>query len=67
MSQQKKPDEGRRGFLKTLGLAGTAVGAAAIAGTAQAKVTTAESGEKQETSGYRETEHVRSYYETLRN
>lgn len=66
MSQQKKPDTGRRGFLKTLGLAGTAVGAAAIAGTAQAKVTTAESGDKQETTGYQETEHVRSYYETLR-
>lgn len=67
MSQQKKPDTGRRGFLKTLGLAGTAVGAVAVAGTVQAKVTTAESGEKQEGSGYQETEHVRSYYKTLRN
>jgi hypothetical protein len=67
MSQHKTPDTGRRGFLKKLGLAGTAAGAVAVAGTAQAKVTTAESGEKQEGSGYKETEHVRSFYETLRN
>lgn len=67
MSQDKKPDTGRRGFLKKLGLAGTAAGAVALTGTAQAKVTTAESGEKQEGSGYKKTEHVSSYYETLRN
>ncbi|WP_415901208.1 twin-arginine translocation pathway signal [Neptuniibacter sp. QD29_5] len=67
MSQQEKPNTGRRGFLKKLGLAGTAAGAVAVAGTAQAKVTTAESGEKQEGSGYKETEHVRSFYETCRN
>ncbi|WP_415881337.1 hypothetical protein ACMXYV_09365 [Neptuniibacter sp. SY11_33] len=67
MSQQEKPNTGRRGFLKKLGLAGTAAGAVAVAGTAQAKVTTAESGEKQEGSGYKETEHVRNFYETCRN
>lgn len=67
MSQQEKPNTGRRGFLKKLGLAGTAAGAVAVAGTAQAKVTTAESGEKQEGSGYKKTEHVRSFYETCRN
>jgi len=67
MSQQEKPNTGRRGFLKKLGLAGTAAGAVAVAGTAQAKVTTAESGEKQEGTGYQKTEHVRKFYETLRN
>lgn len=67
MSQQEKPDSGRRGFLKKLGMASTAVGAVAVAGNVQAKVTTAESGEKQEGTGYKETQHVRSFYETLRN
>jgi 3-deoxy-D-arabino-heptulosonate 7-phosphate (DAHP) synthase len=67
MSQQEKPDSGRRGFLKKLGMASTAVGAAAVAGTVQAEVKTAESGDKQEGSGYTETKHVRSFYETLRN
>ena len=67
MSQDKTHDKGRRGFLKTLGMAGTAAGAVAVAGTVQAKVTTAESGEKQEGSGYKETEHIRNFYDTLRN
>lgn len=67
MSQDKTHDEGRRGFLKKLGMAGTAAGAVAVAGNVQAKVTTAESGEKREGSGYKETEHVRTFYETLRN
>lgn len=66
MSQQEKPDTGRRGFLKTLGLAGTAVGAVAVAGTVNAEVT-AETEEEIKSSGYQETEHVRSYYDTLRN
>ncbi|MCP4595544.1 twin-arginine translocation signal domain-containing protein, partial [Neptuniibacter sp.] len=35
MSQDKKPDTGRRGFLKKLGMAGTAAGAVAVAGTVQ--------------------------------
>lgn len=67
MSQQEKPDSGRRGFLKTLGLAGTAIGAAAIAGTAQAEVTVEEPEKQKQSSGYQKTEHVRSYYGTLRN
>jgi 3-deoxy-D-arabino-heptulosonate 7-phosphate (DAHP) synthase len=67
MSQQEKPNTGRRSFLKKLGLASTAAGAVAVAGTVKAEVTTAESGEKQEGSGYTETKHVRSFYETLRN
>ncbi|WP_028468913.1 twin-arginine translocation signal domain-containing protein [Neptunomonas japonica] len=66
MSQQEKPDTGRRGFLKTLGLAGTAVGAVAVTGTVNAQVT-AETEEETKSSGYQETEHVRSYYDTLRN
>ena len=66
MSQQEKPDTGRRGFLKTLGLAGTAVGAVAVVGTVKAEAS-AKIEEEKQSSGYQETEHVRSYYETLRN
>ena len=66
MSQQEKPDTGRRGFLKTLGLAGTAVSAIAVTGTVNAQVTT-ETKEETKSSGYQKTEHVRSYYDTLRN
>ncbi|SFG39311.1 MULTISPECIES: twin-arginine translocation signal domain-containing protein [Neptunomonas] len=67
MSQQEKPDTGRRGFLKTLGLAGTAVGAASVVGSVKAQVTAEEPEAKKQSAGYQETEHVRSYYETLRN
>lgn len=68
MSQQEKPDTGRRGFLKTLGLAGTAVGAAAVVGNVKAEASVKkEEEEEKQSSGYQETEHVRSYYDTLRN
>jgi len=66
MSQQDKPDTGRRGFLRTLGLAGTAAAAATVAGTSQAAVKQPEP-EEQTGSGYQKTEHVQTYYKTLRN
>lgn len=56
----------RREFLKTAGLATGAVGAAAVAlSSPQAKAagTTPAKGDK---TGYRETEHVRKYYELAR-
>ncbi|SIS96114.1 twin-arginine translocation signal domain-containing protein [Neptunomonas antarctica] len=67
MSQQEKPNTERRGFLKTLGLAGTALGAAAVVGTVEAQASTPETDEKKQSAGYQETEHVRSFYNTLRN
>lgn len=67
MSQQDKPDTGRRGFLKKLGLASTAAAAATVAGTSQAAVTPAELDKEEEGTGYKKTEHVRSFYDTLRN
>src|SRR5216117_3777912 len=53
----------RRDFLKLVGLGGIA-GAAALAagGTPQA----AEAAAKPEPSGYRETPHVRKYYDTAK-
>jgi len=66
MSQKDTPDTGRRGFLRKLGLAGTAVAAASVASTSQAAVVQDEP-EKKADSGYQKTEHVRTYYETLRN
>jgi len=67
MSRQPKTDAKRREFLKTLGLAGTAASAVALAGNAQAAVTTEESGAKEQTQGYRKTEHISHFYQSLRN
>ena len=53
----------RRGFLKLAGLAPVAGGAALVAGTASdpAEAATPEKGK-----GYRETAHVKAYYESAR-
>ena len=52
----------RRGFLKLAGLGTVAGGAALVAGEA------AEADEAKETTGklYRETEHIRTFYQTAR-
>ena len=54
----------RRDFLKAAGLAGGAVGVAAVALTAKSSQAAAPAGRKE--SGYRETEHIRKYYESAR-
>ncbi|MCI0429730.1 MAG: twin-arginine translocation signal domain-containing protein [Rhodospirillales bacterium] len=53
----------RRGFLKLAGVGALAGGAAALGATkkAEAKAAEAPSGR-----GYRETDHVRTYYRTAR-
>ncbi len=56
----------RRAFMKKAGLGAGAVGAVAIGlpgKTAQAKLAT---GEAPGRDGYRETEHVKRFYETAR-
>ncbi|OAN17867.1 formate dehydrogenase subunit or accessory protein [Photobacterium jeanii] len=65
MSEQNKPNEGRRQLLKNIGLS-VAAGAvvAGTATTANAKVEKPEAKETK-TTGYRETQHIRDYYETL--
>ena len=66
MSKRDKKGIPRREFLKTAGLAAGAAGTAAAALTAGPSKA-AESGGKARTSaGYRETEHVRKYYELAR-
>lgn len=62
MAKTEKKAEGRRDFLKLASL-GTVLGGAALAtsGTAQAAEAIDESG-----SGYRETTHVKTYYESTR-
>ena len=52
----------RRDFLKAAGVAGGAAGLAALA-SKSAKAADPESGKS---SGYRETEHVKKYYESAR-
>jgi hypothetical protein len=52
----------RRGFLKLAGLGTVASGAALVSGSAEAaRAPTPETG-----AGYRETEHVKTYYATAR-
>lgn len=60
MSEKIETD--RRGFLKLAGL-GTAAGGAAIASTV---VPAAAEEAKAKSTGYRETEHVKTFYKTAR-
>ena len=59
-----KTDTSRRDFLKAAGVTGAAAGAAAVtlSGT-KAEAATPDDGQK---AGYRETEHVKTYYELAR-
>ncbi|MEH6651094.1 MAG: twin-arginine translocation signal domain-containing protein [Motiliproteus sp.] len=68
MSQQKSEatDNQRRQFLKTIGVAGGAVAIAAVAGEAVADVAEETSTEVKSSQGYRETDHVRAYYDSAR-
>lgn len=59
-TESKKQRVARRDLLKIAGLGGAA-GAAALAGTTgKAEAATVEN---EKSSGYRETEHVRTYYD----
>ena len=63
MSEKKsKPRETRRDFLKLAGVGTLAAGAAAVAG----KPAQADSAEQAGTDGYRETRHVKTYYDLAR-
>lgn len=53
----------RRDFLKLVGLGSVAGAAALVTGTTPA----AADGAKPNSPGYRETEHIRKYYETARS
>ncbi len=66
MSEQNKPDNGRRQILKGLGM-GVATGAivAGVSTVVKADEQDPLAIKKQQTSGYRETQHVRDYYDTL--
>jgi hypothetical protein len=60
----KKPEvkAGRRDFLKLAGVATVSGGAALAAGGIDAEASVAQ----KETNGYRETDHVRAYYDSAR-
>ena len=53
---------GRRDFLKLAGVAAVTGGTALAAGKSDAQATEV----KSDAGGYRETEHVRTYYESAR-
>jgi len=55
------PNMARRDLLKKAGLAAGTAGVAAVAGTGEA--TAAVDGDATASAGYRETEHVQTYYE----
>ena len=60
----KKKSLPRRDFLKAAGVTGGAAGLAAVA--LASKSATAAVSEGRKSAGYRETEHVKKYYETAR-
>ena len=55
----------RRSFLKGAAVTGTAVGAGALTSQTLAEATV-EGADPVESSGYRETEHIRKYYRLAR-
>jgi nitrous oxide reductase len=55
----------RRSFLKGAAVAGTAVGAGAVTSRTLAEATV-DDAEPAQSSGYRETEHIRKYYRLAR-
>ncbi|WP_086481971.1 twin-arginine translocation signal domain-containing protein [Oceanospirillum sanctuarii] len=60
---------GRRQFLRTLATGGAVAGIAAVTASQAMAATTPEVGVKpapEEKSGYRETDHIRTFYDTLR-
>ena len=62
---QDKPDLARRSLLKFAPLGAIAVAAAAHGGTDEGPAAApAAAPEPPQTSGYRETEHIRRYYRT---
>ena len=66
MKHEKEIDQSRRSLLK--GMATAAVAGAVVAGSTHAAVaaeTPAESKSEKKTTGYRETQHIRDYYNTL--
>lgn len=64
MSQDRKDAAvGRRDFLKLSGIAAATGGAALAAGNTQAEAGEAQSGSA---AGYRETDHVKTYYKLAR-
>lgn len=62
-SRSETAVEGRRGFLRMMGFGAVSAGAAAVAGA-----TSVEAAEKAaiEKGDYRETEHVKTYYQLAR-
>ena len=58
------PSEGRRGFLRGMGVTGAAAAASAVAPVGAAQAT--ESRDEARKARYRETEHVKRYYQTNR-
>lgn len=60
-----KPNEARRQFLKGLGVAAAAgTAATSVSGAVQAEVTVKTPAQVSQ-SGYRETQHIRDYYDSL--
>ena len=62
-SLKDRTDTDRRGFLKLAGLGTVAGGVALVAGEGTAQAATAKTSKG---SGYRETDHVKTFYETAR-
>jgi len=60
------PDSWRRRFLFALGASGAGAAAAAAAPVVQAATAQPAAAPAPESRGYRETEHVRDYYDSTR-
>ncbi|MEI6859281.1 MAG: formate dehydrogenase [Shewanella sp.] len=64
--KKQQPDLNRRSLLKALTIGGTASVAIAATGMSAAQATESNTGTKS-ASGYHETTHIRSYYNSLRS
>jgi hypothetical protein len=66
MSQDKKPELPRRGFLKALGLGAGAAASGVVADAALSPALAQETPDDRKKSRYKVTDHVATYYRTNR-
>lgn len=66
MTEAKKTALARRDFFKVAGLGAGAVGAAAVVTRTTGVVADARAADRPSKSGYRETEHVKKFYDLAR-
>ncbi|WP_025822024.1 twin-arginine translocation signal domain-containing protein [Shewanella marina] len=64
--KKQQPDLSRRSMLKAITVGGAATAALAVTGVSVAQASETSVDAQSKTDGYRETDHIRRYYNSLR-